>query len=330
MAEIYINTNSPITHRVFWQGEITASDAVPTVKVYDVTSDPTISPAVSPNTLLTTLTSTASETDAGSYYVNLPLSYTQRQRKFKLVWEYAVGASPVSHTSYVDITTPYTNIYEAMNELNFGVDASDPNYKSYEDVKRAERFARKLIEDYTDQDFFTYDDVEVVFGNDSDILPLPYRITDIHKLYHNDILLVDNLANPVVNNWLYEPMISESNFGIRIDRTSLLDNTVYIANGMVPPTINDTYNGMAFSKNVRYRVEGRYGWEEVPNNVQLACIELMKDYFAKDTVWRNKYVKNIQTFDWQFEYSGDAYTGTGNQLADKLLGAYVLTQMVVF
>jgi hypothetical protein len=217
-----------------------------------------------------------------------------------------------------------------MNELNFGVDASDPNYKSYEDVKRAERFARKLIEDYTGQDFFTYDDVEVVFGNDSDILPLPYRITDIHKLYHNDILLVDNLANPVVNNWLYEPMISESNFGIRIDRTSLLDNTVYIANGMVPPTINDTYNGMAFSKNVRYRVEGRYGWEEVPNNVQLACIELMKDYFAKDTVWRNKYVKNIQTFDWQFEYSGDAYTGTGNQLADKLLGAYVLTQMVVF
>jgi len=111
MAEIYINTNSPITHRVFWQGEITASDAVPTVKVYDVTSDPTISPAVSPNTLLTTLTSTASETDAGSYYVNLPLSYTQRQRKFKLVWEYAVGASPVSHTSYVDITTPSRFLY---------------------------------------------------------------------------------------------------------------------------------------------------------------------------------------------------------------------------
>jgi hypothetical protein len=55
----------------------------------------------------------------------------------------------------------------------------------------------------------------------------------------------------------------------------------------------------------------------------------MKDYFAKDTVWRNKYVKNLQTFDWQFEYSGDAYAGTGNQLADKLLSPYVLTSMVV-
>jgi len=329
MAEIYINTNSPITHRVFWQGEVTAADAVPTVKVYDVTSDVTISPAISPSTLLSTITSSASETDAGSYYVSLPLNLTQRQRKFKLSWEYQVGGNAVIHTSYVDVVTPYTNIYEAMNELNFGVDPSDPNYKTYEDVRRAERFARKIIEDYTGQDFFTYDDVEVVFGNDSDILPLPYRIVDIHKLYHNDILLVDNLASPAVNNWLYEPMISETNFGIRIDRTGLLDNTVYIANGMVPPSINDTYDGMAFGRYVRYRVEGRYGWEEVPNNVQLACVELMKDYFAKDTVWRNKYVKNIQTFDWQFEYAGDAYSGTGNQLADKLLNPYVLTQMVV-
>ena len=329
MADIYINTNSPITHRVFWQGDIVAADAVPSVKVYDVTADTTITPAINPSTLLTTITSIAAETDAGSYYINLPLSLTQRQRKFKLVWEYQVNANAVAHTSYVNVITPYTNIYEAMDELNFGVESSDPNYKSYEDVSRAERYARKVIEDVTGQDFFTYDDVEIVFGNDSDILPLPYRIVDIHKLYHNDILLVDNLASPVVNTWLYEPMVSESNFGIRIDRTSLLDNTVYIANGMVPPTINDTYNGMAFSKNVRYRVQGRYGWEEVPNNVQLACVELMKDYFAKDTVWRNKYVKNIQTFDWNFEYSGDAYSGTGNQLADKLLSPYVLTQMVV-
>jgi hypothetical protein len=329
MAEIYINTNSPITHRVFWQGEIVAADAAPTVKVYDVTSDITITPAILPTTLLTTLTSTAAETDPGSYYINLPLSLTQRQRKFKLLWEYTVNSSAASHTAYVDVVTPYVNIYEAMDELNLGVEPSDPNYKTYTEITRAERYARKQIEDYTGQDFFTYDDVEVVFGNDSDILPLPYRIVNVHKLYHNDILLVDTVSTPTVNNWTYTPIISETNFGIRVDRTGLLDNTVYIANGLVPPSINDTYSGMAFAKNVRYRVEGRYGWESVPGNVQLACIELMKDYFAKDTVWRTKYVKNIQTFDWQFEYSGDAYSGTGNQLADKLLGAYVLTQMVV-
>ena len=329
MAEIYINTNSPVRHRIFWQGEVTSADSTPVVLVYDITEDPTITPAISPTSSILSVAAIQDEVNPGSYYITLPLAFVQRQRKFKLVWEYNVNSNQVNHTSYLNIVTPYTNIYEAMNELNFGVEASDPNYKSYEEVSRAERYARKIIEDFTGQDFFTYDDTEVVFGNDSDILPLPYRILDVHKLYHNDILLVDNLANPIQNNWLYTPIISETNFGIRIDRTGLLDNTVYIANGMVPPTINDTYNGMAFAKNVRYRVFGRYGWDEVPNNVQLACIELMKDYFAKDTVWRNKYVKNIQTFDWQFEYSGDAYSGTGNQLADKLLSPYVLTQMVV-
>jgi hypothetical protein len=329
MAEIYINTNSPVTHRVFWQGEITPADSSPIVKVYDVTSDVTINPLIDTDELIDTLTSSISETDFGSYYINLPLELTQRQRKFKLVWEYEVGGSSVAHSSYVEITTPYTNIYEAMNELNLGVDPSDPNYKTFEEIKRAERYARKQIEDFTGQDFFPYDDLEVVYGDDSDILPLPYRILDIRKLYHNDLLIYDKSADPEVNNWLYEPKISETNFGIKINRTDLLDNTVYTANGMVPPAYNDAYMGRAFRKNVRYTVEGRYGWEKVPHNVELACIELMKDYFAKDTVWRNKYIKNIQAFDWKFEYGGEAYVGTGNQLADKLLSSYVLTQMVV-
>ena len=59
------------------------------------------------------------------------------------------------------------------------------------------------------------------------------------------------------------------------------------------------------------------------------CIELMKDYFSKDTQWRNKYVKNIKTFDWNFEYNGDSLAGTGNKYVDQLLESFVITQMVV-
>jgi len=55
----------------------------------------------------------------------------------------------------------------------------------------------------------------------------------------------------------------------------------------------------------------------------------MGDYFAKDKVWTNKYVKSVSTFDWDFEYSSDAYKGTGNAYADQLLYPYVLTTMVV-
>jgi hypothetical protein len=126
-----------------------------------------------------------------------------------------------------------------------------------------------------------------------------------------------------IDNWNYPVEVSESGYGIRINRAGIVDKTVYTANGMVPPSIHD-YSGV-FHSGVPYKVFARFGWEKVPENVELATAELMKDYFSKDTIWRNKYVKSISTFDWDFEYTGDAYTGTGNALADNLLADYVLT-----
>jgi hypothetical protein len=58
-------------------------------------------------------------------------------------------------------------------------------------------------------------------------------------------------------------------------------------------------------------------------------IELMKDFFSKDKEWRNKYIKSIQTFDWQFEYDTSSFTGTGNNYVDQLLLTYVINKMVV-
>jgi hypothetical protein len=258
----------------------------------------------------------------------LPFSYSVRNRKFKAVWSYTVNSVAGTHTTYINVVTPYINFGDTIENLNFGSDPSDPNYKTYKDLQIAEKYARKIIEDYTGQEFALYDDTEVVYGSNSDILPLPYKINSIYQLYSNDILLIDNNVSPAVNNWLYLPIISETGFGIRIDRSDLIDNTVYTANGMVPPTINDNING-AFAKDVRYKVVGKYGWDSVPDNVQQACVELMRDYFGKDNIWKNKYVKNIQTFDWQFEYDSSAYRGTGNAYADQLLNPYVINGMVV-
>jgi hypothetical protein len=226
----------------------------------------------------------------------------------------------------VFVTTPYADIAQAADAIGVSSDQSDPNYKSYDELSAAERWARKVIESYTGQEFFLYDDVYMIYGTGSDTLPLPYKIDELHELYQNDILLVDTINE--IDNWNYPVQISESGFGLRVNRAGMLDNTVYTANGMVPPTINDNYNG-AFSNGSAYRVQGRFGWDSVPDEIELACIELMKDYFSNDKNWRNKYIKNIQTFDWNFEYNSDTFSGTGNAYVDQLLDAYVLTQMVV-
>lgn len=323
MAEILINSQSPITHQVFWNGDIRVPDTAPVAKLFDVTNDPAISPLISPTTVLETLASVEDENNIGTYTVYVPYQYTNRYRQLRLRWEYYIDNKFVSREDEVFVVVPYVDFNHAQ-DLDFSTDSSDPNYKSYKDLIKAERYARKQIEQHTGQKFYLYDDLYLVYGYESDILPVPAKIYQIHELYARDILLLDTLNN--INNWNYPVEISESGYGIKINRAGLLDNTVYTANGMVPPSIHDSSG--VFQSGVPYKIQGRFGWEKVPDNVELAAIELMKDYFSKDTMWRNKYVKSISTFDWDFEYTGDAYTGTGNAYADNLLADYVLTTKV--
>ena len=328
MAEIYIDQTSPIKTKIFWGGEIVDADGNVTATIYDITEDETINPTVDPTVPILNLTATKLETDNGTYQIVMPLSYCRRNRKFKIVWSYSVGGTLGSHTYYTDVVTPYANLADVWEDLNFGTDASDPNYKTYHEVQMAEKYARKLIESFTAQFFYLYDDIQIVYGHGSDILPLPFRVSEVHELYENDVLLVDKINN--VNNWIYDPIISESKFGIRVNRQNLTDNLVYTANGLIPPSINDRGYGGAFKKEARYTVSGRFGWSSVPDNVEEACIILIGQFFEKDTAWRNKYVKNISTFDWQFEYMEDAHRGTGNLYADQLLLPYVINGMVAF
>jgi hypothetical protein len=324
MAEILINTQSPITHQVFWNGDIAIPDNVPIAKLYDITNDPAISPAINPTHLLTLLTSVLDENNPGTYTVNIPYQYTNRNKTLRLVWEYQVGGTNVQRSDEVYVVTPYVD-FNHVQDLGFSMDPSDPGYKSYKDLVRAERYARKQIEQHTGQSFYLYDDLYVVYGYDSDILPLPAKINTLHELYARDILLVDTIND--IDNWNYPLEISETGYGIKINRAGMIDNTVYTANGMVPPSIHDYVSGV-FQSGIPYKVQGKFGWEKVPDDVELAAIELMKDYFNKDAVWRNKYIKKISTFDWDFEYTGEAHTGTGNAYADKLLADYVLTTKV--
>ena len=323
MAEILLKSQSPITHQVYWNGDVGTPNALPTVKIYDVTSDPAITPPLSPTTVLETVTSIADENNPGSYVAYIPFQYTDRNRTLRLKWEYYIGEKYISREDEVYVVTPYVD-FNHVQDLGFSIDSSDPGYKSYKELILAERYARKQIEQYTGQKFYLYDDVYSIYGYDSDTLPLPAKIQDLHELYANDILLLDNIHS--INNWNYDVEITTTGYGIRVNRANLLDNTVYTANGMVPPSIND--GSGIFKSGVQYKIQGRFGWEKVPDDVELAGVELMKDYFSKDKTWRNKYIKNISTFDWDFEYTSEAYAGTGNAYADRLLADYVMVSKV--
>ena len=328
MAEIYKDQTSPIKTKIFWGGELVDADSDVIAVVYDITEDNTISPSVDPSTPIGTFEATKLDTDMGTYQIVLPLDLCRRNRKFKIEWQYEVDGNEGSHTYFTDVVTPYANISDIIDDLNFGTDVSDPNYKTYHELQMAEKYARKLIEIYTNQVFYLYDDIQIVYGSGADILPMPFKMHEIHELYENDVLLIDNINN--INNWIHTPIISESGFGIRVNRQQVSDGMVYTANGLVPPTVNDYGYSGAFKNDSRYSVQGRFGWSSVPDNVEEACIILIKQFFDQDRAWKDKYVKNISTFDWKFEFMEDAHRGTGNLYADQLLAPYVLNGMVAF
>ncbi|NDB59262.1 hypothetical protein EB001_12560 [bacterium] len=251
MAEIYKDQTSPIKTKIFWAGEIVnADDDLVTATIYDITEDNTINPTVDPNTPIIEIEATKIETDDGSYQIVIPLEYCRRNRKFKIVWSYEIDGNEGSHTYFTDVVTPYANLSDVWEDLNLGTDPSDPNYKTYHEIQMAEKYARKLIEIYTAQFFYLYDESQIVYGSGSDILPLPFKINSIHELYENDVLLVDNINS--INNWIYNPIVSESGFGIRVNRQDLVDDIIYTSNGLIPPSINGNGSGGAFKKDYRY------------------------------------------------------------------------------
>jgi hypothetical protein len=327
MAEIHINTNSSVSTKIIYGGEVINADGdLVMATVYDITEDPALEVPVNPETPIFSSEAIKIETDNGSYKINIPYHQTSRLKNLKIRWGYNINGSAQQHFSTVDIVQPYCSLAEAIEDLNFGTDPSDPNYKTYHELVMAEKYARKIIDDFTGQKFSLYDDVHTIYGSGSDVLPLPYKLNTLHELYVNDIMLLDNTQE--INNWGRSVRISETGFGLRVNRADELDNSVYSANGMVPPSINDIGGG-SFIKDYAYRVQGRFGWSEVPDEVEQACIQLMGHFFDKDRIWKDQYMKSISTFDWKFEYTSNINSGTGCAYADKLLSPYVLNQMVV-
>lgn len=327
MAEIYKDTNAPIKTRISWKGEVIDNDYPVVVVVYDITEDPKIVPSISPTVPVGIFTAEPEESDPGTYILYMPLNLTTRLRKFKLHWQFTIGDGNTQFlVTYCDVVTPYVSMAEVVEDLGLGAEYTDPNFKSYHDLRMAEKYARKMVEYYTGQKFFLFDDTFTIMGNDSDTLPLPRKLHAIHTLHQNDQLWIDELEE--INNLGYVIEPTTSGFGIKINQAEILDNDVYIANGMVPPSIHDVSPNI-FRRGKQYKVYGRFGWEYVPDEVEQATIEIMRLYFSKDRVWKDRYVNKISTTDWDFQYTSDAFTGTGSGYADKLLIDYVVTQMVV-
>lgn len=84
-----------------------------------------------------------------------------------------------------------------------------------------------------------------------------------------------------------------------------------------------------FKDNVSFAIKGVWGYENVPNDVLTAADLLYNDYACADAAYRNRFINSMRAGNWRFDLRDDAFAGTGNLTADRLLDKYRIDSMVI-
>ena len=117
MAEVYRYSNDLVSTKIFWQNDIVDADADVLVDIYEVVKNLDVHSSsdsfYTETLLLSNRTSVRSETDNGTYSVEIPRSITNVNRDLRLNWKYSINGTSTSHSSYCNVATPYCKIGRA-------------------------------------------------------------------------------------------------------------------------------------------------------------------------------------------------------------------------
>jgi hypothetical protein len=152
-------------------------------------------------------------------------------------------------------------------------------------------------------------------------LTLPDNLFRIDAIYEDDVLIYER------DNSLYQldyPLeIGESSNRIKIvnsdEETEILEF----------PRFSVFYYQGIFKKDFAYKIDGVWGWDYVPADVEEATALLVNDYLCNDFNIRNKNISELSNDAYDIKYGSDFATGTGNLLVDNLLAHYKIPRYMV-
>lgn len=233
----------------------------------------------------------------------VPYSITNLDGDFTVEWTYIVeGNTYVKNFTHTVVSPLVPN-------------AADPEL---------EAAVRYFIEAYTNNFFGCLTGTFNVQGTGHVALELPKRLVSLTDVTVND--QVYESAGFVItgDGWLVEraPGISLTIKDAPPDEYV----PVYSNNLIVPPY--SPYNTM-FKDNVSFAIKGVWGYENVPNDVLTAADLLYNDYACADAAYRNRFINSMRAGNWRFDLRDDAFAGTGNLTADRLLDKYRIDSMVI-
>lgn len=244
------------------------------------------------------------------YKITLNSDTTEYDRNLKIEYITTSPLGAYSEIQYISLVRPYATV-DRIKELA----DIDTAVISDDDLKKLERRARLSINSHVGFDFYKKRISMEVYGNDTDVLTVHDNVLRVDYIYEDDLLIYDRYEedNPIG----YPITVAASKNRIKIYNTAEKNKEIYES-----PKFSIFEQGGVFKKDYVYKVEGLFGWEYVPADVEEATALLVDYYICNDFHIRNKNIAELTNDAYTLKYGPDAFYGTGNILVDNLLSNY--------
>ena len=215
----------------------------------------------------------------------------------------------------------FANIYDSSNNvvLSKGIDVVKP-YCDITTVKaklgvntaqaiEAEKVARRIIESEAGSFQFVRKLKEVI-GMGIDYLPIDERIVNLYQLSENDEII------------FVQGDDSYDQYKISVDKSSIVLDDEIQNKVEYTKVWRDRNYAVTFCPGCDYLIDGSFGYQVIPSDIQEACEILMQDLVQGNTRYFSRNIVEFDNQEFKIKFASGSSAGTGNLIVDKLLIKY--------
>jgi hypothetical protein len=250
-------------------------------------------------------------TTSGSsiYSITFTADSTSYDRNIKLEIITTSSANAYNEIQNISLIRPYASV-SRIESL-----ATIPPNTASSTLLKLERRARLSLNAFIGHSFYKLKKDLTVYGNNTDVLTLPENLYRIDKIYEDDLLVYERDNSDVQLEYPIE--IADSKNRIKIVNTSSKSKDTAES-----PIFSVFYYQGVFKKDHAYRIDGIWGWDYIPADIEQATALLVEDYLCNDFNIRNKNIAELSNDSYDIKYGSDFATGTGNLAVDNLIAHY--------
>lgn len=262
-----------------------------------------------------------SSVSGGDWSVTVPYAVTHLDGDFSIEWTFTVESVVYTKSFTHSVVSPLLPLARL----------------STADAIELEQAVRYFIQAYTNNHFGSSSESVSVMGTGHRALGLPRRLETLRNVIRPEESFPSGYTFSPEELSQRVSAYVVSGDGWFLNRAPSVSLTlkqsppeeflpVYSDSIIIPP--GSSYNS-TFTDNSYYIIDGVWGFSSVPDDVMLAADLLFNDYNCADAAYRNRFINSIRAGNWRFDLRDDAFAGTGNLTADRLLDKYRNDSMVI-